>query len=180
MAGDDTEDDSQELPESSAVVRGAHVGALAVYRRVPTRLKRMLVGWTTPSFQVAAGLIVRRADGALLLVRHSYRKGWGLPGGLLKRNEHPRDAATREALEELGVDVDLDGEPIVIIVPEERRITVVFRARLRPGSESPQPSPRSPEIAEVAWFPLDDLPRVQPDVAQAIVDLGLGPPPRRV
>jgi len=57
---------------------------------------------------------VERADGQVLLVRHSYRQSWGLPGGLLKRGEDPATAALREAAEEVGLAVDLDGEPTVV------------------------------------------------------------------
>jgi ADP-ribose pyrophosphatase YjhB (NUDIX family) len=41
--------------------------------------------------------------GQLLVVRHSYRPGYSLPGGFLRRGEDPRLAACREILEELAV-----------------------------------------------------------------------------
>jgi ADP-ribose pyrophosphatase YjhB (NUDIX family) len=166
-------DQTETAPSTSAVARQLHVGALAAYRHLPMRLKRFLSDRLTPSFQVAAGTVVQRDDGAILLVRLSYRKGWGLPGGLLKRNEHPRQAAARETFEELGIMIEPQGEPIVIIVPEERRITVAFRARMASGSEWDEAFPRSPEISEVAWFRLDDLPRLHTDVRRAVRELGI-------
>ncbi|MDQ4132455.1 MAG: NUDIX domain-containing protein [Actinomycetota bacterium] len=162
-------------PATSVVVRHLHVGALATYRRLPFWLKRMIAGWQTPSFQVAAGAVVQRADGALLLVRHSYRSGWGLAGGFLKRKEHPGTAVKREAFEELGIEIDTEGEPVVIIIPEDRRILVAFRARLVAGEQSAGPVPRSPEIAEARWFPLDDLPKLHREVARAVGELGIHP-----
>lgn len=47
-------------------------------------------------------------DDQVLLVRHTYgpETRWELPGGGVKRNEEPRDAARREAREELGLDLD--------------------------------------------------------------------------
>jgi 8-oxo-dGTP pyrophosphatase MutT (NUDIX family) len=51
--------------------------------------------------------VVREGD-AVLFVRHAYgdRTAWELPGGGIKRGEEPRDAAAREAREELGLDLD--------------------------------------------------------------------------
>ena len=43
--------------------------------------------------------------GQILVVRHSYIAGYGLPGGRFKRGEDPRQAARRELAEELGISV---------------------------------------------------------------------------
>ena len=40
---------------------------------------------------------------ALLLVRSSYRSGWHLPGGGVRRGEMPEAAARRELAEEIGL-----------------------------------------------------------------------------
>jgi 8-oxo-dGTP diphosphatase len=40
---------------------------------------------------------------ALLLVRSSYRRGWHLPGGGVRRGEMPQTAALRELAEEIGL-----------------------------------------------------------------------------
>lgn len=48
-------------------------------------------------------------DESFLLIEHSYRKGWFLPGGGLKRGELLSEAARREAAEETGAELkDLD------------------------------------------------------------------------
>ena len=57
----------------------------------------MVVRRVAPSFTVGAMCIIERADGRVLLIRHLYRKRWGVPGGLLERRETPADAAPRGA-----------------------------------------------------------------------------------
>lgn len=46
------------------------------------------------------------AGNTVLLVKHSYAKGWYLPGGGVEKGESFRDAAKREVCEETGLDVD--------------------------------------------------------------------------
>lgn len=41
--------------------------------------------------------------GKVLLVRHSYKSGWMLPGGAVNRGEVPSDAILRELKEEIGL-----------------------------------------------------------------------------
>ena len=96
--------------------------------------------------------LIERDDGARLFVRHSYRRRWGVPGGLLNRGEDVRDAARREAMEEVGLDVELVGEPTVVVEPRSRRVDVIFAARPAPGADLDDVAPRSPEIDECRWF----------------------------
>src|SRR5690606_6268758 len=96
---------------------------------------------------------------------------WGVPGGLLQRGETPPDAARREAREEIGIDVELRGEPAVVVEPGARRVDVVYRARLAPGQVPEAVRPCSPEIVAAQWFPSDELPELQPETRDALVAL---------
>src|SRR5690349_9705025 len=132
---------------------------LGIYRRLPLCGRRSAVRTIAPKYTVGAMAIVERDDGAVLLVRHSYRRKWGVPGGLLKRGEHPDVALRREVKEEVGVDVDVLGEPAVVVDPDPQRVDLVFRARVR--GDGAEARPISAEILEVRWFPADELPELQ-------------------
>ena len=153
--------------------RRAQTVLLAGYRRLPRAARTFLIRRATPSFHVGAICVVERADGHMLLVRQSYRRGgWGFPGGLLRRGEEPADAARRELREELGIDVELQGLPVVVVDSPARRVDVVFNARLTEGSDEPEHTPHSPEITDARWFPADGLPSLLPEATSALIQLG--------
>ncbi|HUR23285.1 MAG TPA: NUDIX domain-containing protein [Acidimicrobiales bacterium] len=152
---------------------------LAAYKRLPPAVRTLLIRLGTPSFHVGAICVVERPDGHMLLVRQSYRRdGWGFPGGLMRRGEEPAEAARRELHEELGVDVELEGLPVVVIDSPMRRVDVVFHARLAASSPNPEATTHSPEISAVRWFPPDGLPDLLPEATAALIQLGRTFPPR--
>jgi ADP-ribose pyrophosphatase YjhB (NUDIX family) len=124
-----------------------------------------------PAYTVGAICVIDRGDGAVLLVRLSYRNSWGLPGGLLKRGETPEEAARREVREESTLDVELVGDPAVVVDSVAQRVDVVYRARLAPGVDPATAHASSPEILEVAWFSEDELPDLQHEASGAMVAL---------
>jgi len=144
---------------------------LGGYGRLPRRFRTWLTHLVAPGFTVGALAVVERADGRVLLVRHSYRPGWGLPGGFLKRREVPEAGAAREVREEVGLAVDLVGSPAVTVSPKWRRVDLIFRARPSPGADPDAVVPTSAEIVEVGWFPPTELPGLQAEAAEAMVSL---------
>lgn len=147
-----------------------HRAALEVYRRLPVRARRRVVRTVAPTFTTGAMCFIERDDGAVLLVRLSYRRRWGVPGGLLRRGEEAGDAALREVREEVGLDIELVGEPAVVVDAAARRVDVVYRACLAPG-QAPEPVPGSAEIVEARWFPADELPELQHETSGALIAL---------
>lgn len=161
------------------MARRAQTLFFAGYKRLPKPVRLFVVRRATPSFHVGSICVVERTDGHLLLVRQSYRRGgWGFPGGLLRRGEAPPDCARRELSEELGIDVELHGQPVVVVDAGVRRVDVIFTGRLSEGSEQPERTPHSPEIADARWFPPDALPSLLPEATSALIQLGRAHPPR--
>lgn len=62
-----------------------------------------------PRVLAGAAVLFRDREGRVLIVEPNYRPGWALPGGTIESDEGetPRQAARRETLEEIGLDVEL-------------------------------------------------------------------------
>jgi 8-oxo-dGTP pyrophosphatase MutT (NUDIX family) len=144
---------------------------LRAYRRLPLHGRRWAVRLVAPSYTVGAICLIERPDGHVLLIRQTYRRRWGIPGGLLKRREDPADAARREVHEEIGLDIELVGEPAVVVDAAPQRIDIVFRARPVSLEAVGRMRPCSPEIVEARWFAPDALPELQHETATALVAL---------
>jgi len=57
------------------------------------------------------------AQNRVLLVRNEVDGPWGLLGGAIEPDESPQEAAVREALEEVGVQVELTNLRAVLVGP---------------------------------------------------------------
>src|SRR4051794_5767407 len=134
-------------------------------------MRLAVVHGLAPSYTVGAICVIERADGRILLVRHSYRRQWGFPGGLLKRGEAMASGARREVMEEVGLDVELVGEPAVVVAPEPRRVDVVYRCRVADGVDPDGIRLQSPEILEARWIAREGLPELQQEATGALVAL---------
>ena len=88
---------------------------------------------------------------------------------MLNRREEPAHAARREVREEVGLDVEVSGEPVVVVDARPQRVDLVYRARLGKGVDLAGVRPVSPEIAEVRWFPPDELPELQIETTAALM-----------
>jgi len=61
-----------------------------------------------PRKRMGAGALFFNQEGALLLVKPTYRDYWLLPGGAIEENESPFQACVREVHEELGLALALE------------------------------------------------------------------------
>jgi len=120
----------------------------------PSGRGRHTVGGMT-TFVTAAFCLVR--DEQLLTVRKAGSTRFMLPGGKIDPGESPREAAVREVMEEVGVDVSGSGQElgrfhdVAANEPGAWVDATVYVADLRPGDD---PAPLA-EIAEQRWLRLD-------------------------
>ena len=141
-------------------------GAPLIVRLLPTEDRPRLVCdrghilYVNPKLVV--GVIPERR-GRILLLRRAIepRHGfWTYPGGFMEIDESVEEAATREALEETGVEVRISGLVGVYSRPGPHGpgiVSIVFRGRVGNGRVAP-----GREALEARWFspkeiPWDDL-----------------------
>jgi len=87
-------------------------------------------------------------QGELLLVKNSYRDQYTLPGGYVHRGETPSQAASRELLEEVGLDV-----------PSER---------FRPAFEGELPFEFRRDFLTIVEIDLDHRPEIRVDNREVV------------
>jgi len=125
--------------------------------------------WPVPKERAEKGLRTRIGVGALiwgpqgfsnvLLVRHHPRTGWDpekwfTPGGVLEDGELPEEALRREALEEIGLEVEvmaLSQVNVEVLVSDDLEAETYF-FQFEARSKGGDPSPRAGEIQEARWF----------------------------
>jgi len=96
---------------------------------------------------------------------------WTLPGGYVDYGEHPREAAIREAMEELGISIEIDdpkgetgvphgkGDGAYIreeIFNEDGINWISFTYKCRGDFEGVEIIPKDDEIEEARWFTISD------------------------
>lgn len=141
-----------------------------VYRRLPLVVQRLAVRVVTPNFTVGVIGLVTVDGSQVLLVRPSYRNGWVPPGGFLNRGEEPLPALERELREELALDLDFAPWHRAAFDRARQGVAFISVATL-PSEVAVQP--RSAEIVEVGWFPIDDLPPMPDDFFEGVTEADL-------
>ena len=106
--------------------------------------------------KVAVGTIIRTAGNRLVLVKRAINPGYGkwvFPGGYVDRGESLVDAARREAREECGLDVRLEGLVNVYSYGGDAPVVIVFAAYSDGGALA-----CDDECLEAAEFEVASLP----------------------
>jgi 8-oxo-dGTP pyrophosphatase MutT (NUDIX family) len=104
------------------------------------------------------GLIHDEASNSVFLIRHTYVPGWQFPGGGVELGETMLEALERELFEEGNI--ALTAPPVLQAVYFNRQASRRDHVALYLIRAFSQSGPKLPdrEIAEAAFFPLDDLP----------------------
>jgi ADP-ribose pyrophosphatase YjhB (NUDIX family) len=86
--------------------------------------------------KVAVGTVIATTDDRIVLVRRAIEPGYGLwvfPGGYVDRGEEITAAAIREAREESGLEVRLEGLINIYSYPGRPIVVVVYKASVVAG-----------------------------------------------
>ena len=100
--------------------------------------------------------------GRILLGRRSDTGKWATIGGIIDPGESPAQTAVREAMEECGVEIEIERVAGVYALPVmtypngdvSQYVTISFRCRIVSGT----PRVNDEESLDVAFFALDALP----------------------
>lgn len=127
---------------------------------------------TAPLWLIGVTAVVLK-DRQVLLVRRSDNGRWSPVTGIVDPGEHPALTATREALEETGVEVTVEAlvrvgvsEPVVHANGDRAQyLDHTFRCAYVSG----EAHPADDESTEVGWFGLDDLPPMSRELRDRIL-----------
>jgi len=106
--------------------------------------------------KLAVGTIIRMPDGRIVLARRAIEPGfgqWVFPGGYVDRGEEVRAAAIREAREEAGIEIRLDGLVGIYSYPGTTAVIIVYLATWTSGELT-----IDDESSEIRTFRADELP----------------------
>lgn len=107
--------------------------------------------------KVIVGSVVAH-DGKVLMCRRAIepRLGfWTLPAGYLELGETVEEGAIREAAEEAGAAIAIDGVLGIFSIARIAQVQVIFRARFAHGAVGFAAGPESLEVGLFAW---DEIP----------------------
>ena len=107
--------------------------------------------------KVAAAVLLTQ-DGRVLLIRRDVDPGrgfWALPAGFVEVDELPDEAAVREALEETGLHVAIDGLLSIqrMTNPNKPGMLLTYRGRVNGGQLQ-----ANDDVSEARWFGASAIP----------------------
>jgi ADP-ribose pyrophosphatase YjhB (NUDIX family) len=110
--------------------------------------------------KVAVGTIIHAGDGRVVLVRRAIDPGYGkwvFPGGYVDRGEEVLGAALREAREECGLEVRIDGLVNIYSYAGATPIIIVYAATMLAGDLIVDDEGLEARLFDRAEIPWDEL-----------------------
>lgn len=116
--------------------------------------------WLTmqPKKLVGAKVVIKSADGNVLLVKPTYKPTWQLPGGVVEASESPRAAAVREVCEEIGlVCEEAEMKIIDIIFRPDQDVLFVMYEHVGAHDEAAELQVQASELEAYEWVAPDKV-----------------------
>ncbi len=128
--------------------------------KLPTKTQLFLMRRVNDQFLIGVTGIIFNSKGEILLVSHTYRDGglWSLPGGYVKKGEHPKEGLEREIEEETGLVVSADERLKLRTDRTSPRIDVTYMGKYMGGEFR-----ESKEVKKAKFFSFDNLPKITSD-----------------
>lgn len=126
--------------------------------KLPTNFQLFIMRRTQDEFLVGVtGIFFDKKD-RILLFKHTYRPLWSLPGGYIKKGEHPKEALEREVKEESGLIVSADERLKIRTDRNSARLDITYTGIFIGGEFTP-----SNEVSRYKLFDFDKLPKISLD-----------------
>lgn len=128
---------------------------------------RSLLNSFLPRKRAISQMLVRDADGRVLLCQLTYKRDWDLPGGVVEVGESPRVAVQREVEEELGLRI----EPADLLLTDwlppwsgwDDAVCLVFDGGTLPVSRLDEVVKQEREIRDVRFCTLEEVDELAAD-----------------
>jgi ADP-ribose pyrophosphatase YjhB (NUDIX family) len=119
-------------------------------------------------FLVGVTGVILNEKKEILLFKHNYRAHpWSLPGGYLKKGEHPSEGLEREVLEESRLVVSVDEALKIRTDRETARLDLCYVGVIIGGEFKP-----TAEVSEYGFFDIDSMPLLRKNQL-FLIDLAL-------
>lgn len=139
----------------------------------PLLITMMRSWWYIMRPKTSGSLVIIRYKDEILLVKTTYGYAYGLPGGGIKKNEKPIEAARREVQEEVGIVLEELSPLPSFITHEEYKEDTVYSFYTIVTSKDFQLDALEIDLAE--WHPITNIPKVG-SVTEKIIELYLKQP----
>ncbi len=121
-------------------------------------------------FRVAVSALIFDDEGRVLLARRRDIDWWNLPNGGMEAGETVDEALRREAMEELGVSIEVGQLVGVYSKPLKQEVVLAFRCRIINGAPAPTEETRECHYFFPQNLPANTLPKHRQRIEDALLN----------